>query len=160
MVVEPGTRPVAVKVAVSPETGTWAATTGGEVGGEVTRGVAEVVTLELLIDSKTKLLDGAGALRNTVIVAVSPTFNCTADDFMSTMKDGAPTIQNHISKSPPSLRSPLDRRKPTLVAAPPGGWPNTSASRNSDGSFCDQMKLPLRVKRVRMPRSPSAESMS
>src|SRR5215472_6003009 len=161
--VVPATRPVAVKLAVGLPgvTVTAAPKAGGEVGGEVTRGWALVVTFAFEINRAIVLPAGAGALRVMLIWAVSPTAIVVEGlACMPVMEEGAATSQNHISKSPPCLRSPLGRRIPTLRASPEGGWPNVSPSRNNVGSFFDQMKLPLRVKRDRIPRSVTAPSMT
>src|SRR5437764_13387355 len=79
------------------------------------------------------------------------------------MNECASTSQNHISQSPPRLLSPLGKLSAMLLVSALSFFsdpemtakavPNASPSKNKLGSFCDQMKLPFRTKRARIPVS-------
>src|SRR5262249_27070608 len=58
--------------------------------------------------------------------------------------------QNHISKSPPRLLLPLGKSSEVLEV-PACPTPKASPSRNTVGSSSAQMKLPLIVRRAKIP---------
>src|SRR5262249_10785635 len=60
--------------------------------------------------------------------------------------------QNHISKSPPRLLLPLGKSSEVLEV-PSCRTPKVSPSRNTVGSSSAQMKLPLRIRRAKIPLS-------